>query len=650
MQYRREIDGLRAIAVLPVILFHAGFSWFSGGYVGVDVFFVISGYLITSILLSDLDNGNFSIVKFYERRARRILPALFFVMLCCIPFAWMWLAPQEFKNFSQALVAISFFSSNILFWRKSGYFAPASEENPLLHTWSLAVEEQFYIIFPVMLLLLWKFGKRPIFYAIVFLSLTSLVLAEYGWRHHPSANFYLLPTRAWELGVGAICAFLLYRRPAQKNTFASLFGLGLIGYSVVFFDETTPFPSLYALVPVMGTALVIIYADKTPAARMMSNRLFVGIGLISFSAYLWHQPLLAFARVRSPVEPNPLLMIGLSFLSLILAALTWRYVEQPFRTRSHPLTKTRKKIFSYSALGTVLFVGAGLYGQLQDGFSSRSTPSGKTFADLNIEERTRVNHGLNVQCDGEFTTSEHCRTGENPTVLVWGDSFAMHLMQAVRASESLGDRNIIQFTKSLCAPVFGLAIVERKPESWAKGCIEFNNQVRDWLSNNVTVEYVLLSSRMDIIHSDTLNEDGETNQPSTKLVLAAANEVADFLEGLGKKAVFISPPPMTGEDLSKCSSYNLVFGTNEDFSCSFHLDTTSKEYSKIVAFLEAPDYRFPVVDLRKYICREAVCETFISGVNIYRDAGHLSLIGSRYIGTRYDLLGDAMKVAGQAEM
>jgi len=651
MQYRREIDGLRAIAVLPVILFHAGFSWFSGGYVGVDVFFVISGYLITSILLNDLDKGTFSIVKFYERRARRILPALFFVMLCCMPFAWMWLAPQELKNFSQALVAISFFSSNILFWRKSGYFGPAAEENPLIHTWSLAVEEQFYIIFPIMLLLLWRFGKRPIFYIIVFLSFTSLALAEYGWRNHPSANFYLLPTRAWELGIGAICAFLLYHQPVRKSSTASLIGLGLIGCSIFLFDETTPFPSLYAVIPVIGTALVILYADKKSLAiRVISNKFFVGIGLISFSAYLWHQPLLAFARIRSEIEPSPLLMLGLSFVSLILAVFTWKYIEQPFRTKPNTFAKTRKQIFSYSALGTVLFFSTGIYGHLQDGLSSRSAPSGKTFAEINISEKTRVNHGLNVDCEGEFTTTKNCRTGDNPTIMVWGDSYAMHLMQAVMASKSLGERDVIQFTKSVCAPVFGLAIVNHKyTESWANGCIEFNNKVMNWLSKNQTVEYVLLSSPMGIVNNRTLNDEGEVNEPSIKLTLNSANKVSEFIQSLGKKVIFISPPPRTGKDLSRCTSHNLVFGSGQDFSCEFTVDKISEQHVEVMNFLKMDALTFPVIDLRSYICNGSVCETYVSGINIYRDSGHLSHAGSQYIGAQYDLLGDAIKSANKAE-
>ena len=211
MKYRREIDGLRAVAVLPVIFFHSGFEIFSGGFVGVDVFFVISGYLITTIIINEMDGGTFSLLNFYERRARRILPALFFVVLCCLPVAWYLLMPLEMKDFSQSLVAVATFSSNILFWRESGYFSAPSELKPLLHTWSLAVEEQFYILFPLFLMAAWRFGKRAIVWALVVVSVISMTLAQWGAYNHPSAAFYLLPARAWELLIGSLAAFYLQK-------------------------------------------------------------------------------------------------------------------------------------------------------------------------------------------------------------------------------------------------------------------------------------------------------------------------------------------------------------------------------------------------------------------------------------------------------
>ena len=190
MKYRAEIDGLRALAVLPVILFHAGFDWFSGGFIGVDVFFVISGYLITTILIKDIEDKRISTIAFYERRARRILPALFFVMLVCIPFAWMWMLPDALENFGQSLVSTSLFSNNLLLMVTSGYWDLASEYKPLMHTWSLAVEEQFYIIFPIFLIFTWRLGKNKVLWLIIFVSLISFTLSEYGWRLNSNTNFY----------------------------------------------------------------------------------------------------------------------------------------------------------------------------------------------------------------------------------------------------------------------------------------------------------------------------------------------------------------------------------------------------------------------------------------------------------------------------
>ena len=207
MKLRPEIDGLRAVAVVPVILFHAGVTQFSGGFVGVDIFFVVSGYLITSILIEDIETGRFSISHFYERRARRILPALSFVVLVCLPFAWFLLLPDQLHDFSKSLIAVNLFLSNFYFWSESGYFDTSAEETPLLHTWSLAFEEQYYLLFPVLLLVFWRLGRQKVFWLIAALALSSLILSEWGWRKHPDANFYLLPSRAWELLSGSMAAF-----------------------------------------------------------------------------------------------------------------------------------------------------------------------------------------------------------------------------------------------------------------------------------------------------------------------------------------------------------------------------------------------------------------------------------------------------------
>ena len=368
MLYRKEIDGLRALAVIPVILFHGGLEWFSGGYVGVDIFFVISGYLITSIILKEKEAGTFSIAGFYERRARRILPALFFIIFICIPFAWFWLLPHELKDFGKSIVAVTLFASNILFWRESDYFAPDAELIPLLHTWSLAVEEQFYVIFPLIMIFFWAFGRRRLISIISLIALFSLALTEWGWRHFPEANFYLIPTRAWELMIGALVAFYLYQKKQLQGNIrhlGSLIGIGLIVLAIFFLDKTLPFPSLYALAPTIGTALIILFATPdTLVYKLLSQRIFVGIGLISYSAYLWHQPIFVFARIRGMDEPNIGLVLLLSMFAIVLAYFSWRFIELPFRDRSR---FTRKQIFSASLIASLTFIGIGSALVISDG-------------------------------------------------------------------------------------------------------------------------------------------------------------------------------------------------------------------------------------------------------------------------------------------
>ena len=453
MQYRREIDGLRAVAVLPVILFHAGFSLFSGGYVGVDVFFVISGYLITTIIIAENQTGNFSIVNFYERRARRILPALAIVIIACIPFAWLWMTAEQLAAFARSMVAVSVFGSNILFWQETGYFATSAEMKPLLHTWSLAVEEQYYVLFPPIVALFWKYARRLLVPMLLLTGIASLALAQWASTHYPSAGFYLLPTRLWELLIGSLLAFHALRDNASPTRLArevgGLLGLGLIIYAIFLFDRNTPFPSFYTLVPTVGTALIIYYVrEGSLVYRLLSNRAFVGIGLISYSAYLWHQPLFAFARIRSIHHPSEALMATLGILTLVLAYLSWRFIESPFRNKQR---FDRKAIFSYALASSLAFIGIGIAGSAGEGFPARVSASGATYAELDLKRRLHVNFGLSGACDGQVRKDDACRTHAAPEILVWGDSYAMHLVRGILASNP--NARVAQMTKSSLRPV-----------------------------------------------------------------------------------------------------------------------------------------------------------------------------------------------------
>lgn len=435
LKKRREIDGLRAVAVLPVMLFHAGFSTFSGGFVGVDVFFVISGYLITTIIVEERLAGNFTLLGFYERRARRILPALYLVILCCLPFAWLWMTPDQTELFGWSVIAVSLFAANILFWRQTGYFAGPAEEMPLLHTWSLAVEEQFYLLFPVFVLLAWRIGLRNLAISIGILAAISLGIAEWGWRFKPIANFYLLPTRAWELLIGSMAAIYLIRRPltfSHWNQPASLFGLGLVLYAVIVFDSRTPFPSLLALVPVIGTVLIILFATpETLVGRLLSLTPFVGIGLVSYSAYLWHQPLFAFARLRSIDEPDTPLMLVLIALALSLAWVSWRFVENPFRDKGRI---SRTGVFAAAPLMAMLLVAVGLFGTDRDRLVDLYPEYQRVLVEVSSGERVAyVMH----RYDKEVKDKPFPAYGLK--LLLIGDSFSQDFYNVIRESNAFPD-------------------------------------------------------------------------------------------------------------------------------------------------------------------------------------------------------------------
>lgn len=630
--YRPEIDGLRAVAVVPVILFHAGFGVFSGGFVGVDVFFVISGYLITTILMSELEQDNFSITGFYERRARRILPALFIVMLACLPFAYMWMTPSQLQDFAQSLVGVITFSSNILFWREEGYFEAAAELKPLLHTWSLAVEEQYYLLLPIFLSSAWRFGRKPVFWTVAVFAAVSLLMAEWGWRNMPSANFYLAPTRAWELLAGSICAFLTLGRAQRSSNGLSTIGLAMIVFSIFVYDAGTPFPSVYALLPVVGTALVILFAAQGVwVARLLSMRAFVGVGLISYSAYLWHQPLFAFARLRSLTEPSKYLMAGLAVAVMLLAWATWRLVEQPFRKAKKSLISTRRGVFLASGAAGALFVAVGLAGHVGNGFEWRA---GSDVVLANLDDRASINHGLSRDCNGAFTNSLNCYTSSSPNVLLWGDSFAMHLAQGMLASED--SLAMQQHTKSACAPVLGIATIgkyhSKFREEWAEGCIKFNAQVMDWLNRHEKIDLVILSSPFSQLLGDSIMlEDGQLiKKPSIPFIGDALMKTVRAIRRSGARVLIVSPTPHSGWNNGHCLMRSVYFKVDAEV-CKFTLDLNKKNFEMLRYVADDVAIHW----LHEDFCDDGTCDVFQEGVFIFRDKGHLSKEGSAYLGRKH---------------
>jgi len=642
MIYRPEIDGLRAVAVVPVILFHAGLAGFSGGFVGVDVFFVISGYLITTIILADLAAGRFSIARFYERRARRILPALSVVMLACLPFAWAWMLPGELAAFGKSLIATALFGSNILFWRESGYFDATTELKPLLHTWSLAVEEQYYLFFPPLLALLWRWRRGLVMPALLGGALASLALAEWGARHVPSANFYLLPTRMWELLIGAMVAWQHSRSPRMMASrvvaeAAGLAGLGLILYAVVVFDAATPMPGLWTLIPVGGTALVLGLARHgTWAAHLLGWRPLVGIGLISYSAYLWHQPVLAFARIRLITAPEGWLLVVLLAATFGLAWLSWRYVEQPFRGAAPWLPGGRRiGLATLASIGAACLIGAALLAG--GGFGGRLSPAGLRFDSVTgPQDPLAPNYGLHPDCDaGGFVTPPTCRLSDQPEIALWGDSYAMHLAQALRDSASA--RPFVQLTLSQCGPFPDLA-QNGTLTSW-QSCIAFNDAALAWIMGQDSVKTVVISSPFDhakaglFTRDDTVVTDREARQAALATRLAT---LAQDLAAVGKQLVIVSPPPRTGLDLGLCHLRNRLMGAAPN-TCDFPQGADHTHNPLPRDLLQRLETRVTVIWLEDLLCRDGICRRSLDGVPVYRDPGHLSVAGSALLGSTTDL-------------
>lgn len=628
--YRPEIDGLRAIAVLPVMLFHAGFTLFSGGFIGVDIFFVISGYLITSIIVNDIAAGTFSFWEFYERRARRILPALFVVMFCCIPFAWIWMMPNEMTAFSTSVVSVCVFASNFLFWRQIGYFEAAAELKPLLHTWSLSVEEQFYIIFPISMLIAWRLGRNKLILSIMFVAILSLATSEYVSRYFPSANFYLLPTRAWELMAGSLCSFVCIRANLLRDNILSIFGLLAIGTAIFGYDETIAFSSVYVLLPVLGTCAILLLARKdTLVGFLLSLKPIVSVGLISYSVYLWHQPIFAFTKLRYLESPSLEISLLLCAGVLAIAYLTWRYVETPVRDN---ILFSQKIITLGVISGTIFFITTSIIVHLNNGYPDRidgdkaeflnhfenSLPKWNYFTKNNFFEIYRFQcdfYDLDKYRSGNSTAvareriAEECynkASAKSHYVMLWGDSHAKHLYPGIK--EFLPNNwDILQVTSSSCEP----ELAAKKNES--QYC-----QYSNWFAWET-----ISSARPDVVVV-AQNHGHDSGK---------IRSMANSLKNAGvKKVIFIGPTPHWTADLPKIVAFKLWY------------DTPSRTYvgidKKVLKIDERLKGDLKNLDSASYVsaidafCENSGCLVFLGNDKLTGitsiDYGHLTPIASKY--------------------
>lgn len=506
LSYRPEIDGLRAIAVLSVILYHAKIEefgkndWFEGGFIGVDIFFVISGYLITRIILFEYEStGSFSFIKFYERRARRILPMLFVVIFSSIPFAWQILLPSSLIEFAKSILSSLYFGSNYFFYfSTTEYGADSSLLKPFLHTWSLGVEEQFYLVFPIIAILTLKFLRQYFFYVLVLLSTLSLFLSEFMTTWNSALNFYLPFSRFWEISIGSILAFreLNYKRNYDNFLIRILpiIGFLIIAYSIFSFDDRTPHPSLYTLLPIFGIALIIVFASKGDLfVRIIGSKPLVWLGLVSYSAYLWHFPIFAFYRlgVETLSGLNKYEMIMLTFA---LSFLSYFFIERPFRK------SVSVKLFSLTILlSGLLILSFSLYTINSDGFENRLGFNSQ------IIESTEPNYlfgddGCNKKVAFYIDKTQFCKFGQinNSKIdfMLLGDSHAMHAQTLLNDLALKNGLKGVYGGGSGCPPLLGIYPWRGKPHpnEKSKRCFEIIHYGLEFVKKN-NIETVFLIAK-----------------------------------------------------------------------------------------------------------------------------------------------------------
>lgn len=621
LNYRPDIDGLRAIAVISVILYHGELA-LPGGFLGVDIFFVISGYLITRILFAEYEaNQRISIKNFYERRIRRILPALCTVCITSTPFAYFLMLPESFASYMQSLLAAQIFASNLFFWTETGYFAAAAETKPLIHTWSLSVEEQFYLFFPLVFsYIVAKWSRRGLLKFTFIGFIASLSAAAWAFEHMRSAAFYLTPFRIWELFAGVVAAVSGVGLANKFKGFAhllALIGIVLICAPLLMYPSLAAYPVPYMLAVVTGSALVIIFGSQTRVGKALAIRPLVFVGKISYSTYLVHQPLFVFARLYYPGQPTFSIEVLLATLSLILGWMSWALIEQPFRRgTNYPRGRT-------FGLATIIVTSictsavAVLMLKPSSSWSSEALAYGR--------ETTAGTYGLSPKCTQEWTLPE-CAVGENPKVFLWGDSYAMHL------APGLMDKGV-EFRQAAlpsCPPRAQPAYVAPEGNSYEKACKHFNNNIVEYLSEQAKsgqITTVILSSRDYGVRAGSLRRFHKEEPVDEQETNDQLKSTINSLKALGLRVGVVGAPPAAEFDPAQCSLKALAFH-HDRYACVFPLITSTDGHRTGAVAKEAGA---PYLNIAQAICNGGSCDPAREQIMLYRDNGHLLPEGARWL-------------------
>ncbi len=659
MKYRKEIDGLRAVAVLPVLFFHADFNFFSGGFLGVDVFFVISGFLITSILLKDISQHRFSLLYFYERRARRIMPALLFMGLGTLVFAYVAMPRHLFKDFGMSLANVYTFTSNIYFQLTSGYFSTVADQKPLLHTWSLAVEEQYYLFFPLLLLLLYKRVNKHVLNIIVVLLVLSLLTSHFLTQAgYNNASFYLITSRAWELFAGSVLAFTQISTFSKNSVIREsmgVLGLLMLLVSFVVFDKDDSLPGFYSLIPVVGTMLIIVFATSTTyVGKLLAQKWLVFTGLISYSLYLWHQPILAFLKLKTVGHPSAVaLSLGLA-VSFCIAIISWKYIEAPFRDKA----KTSSKfVFTFSVVGIMLSITAGLYIHQNKGLPDRFSNQ-LEYSDIGYSPKRKACHTAGTDY---LKPSEACRyfEGNEVTWAVLGDSHGVELAYALATELQEKNEAVLHLTNSACPAAAFMKL--RSP----KGCGNWSRDAIETLVNDKKIDKVViiyrhslhyfgdhLSSYPELPQKNRINFVDKSKRKEHRNNIReyywnSYRKTVETLVQANKKVFVVYPVPELPLSIKNMIAPVTIFSEKPTLNPvkAVSLEYYNRRNRYVLNKLNTLNYGENLFAVKpdEIFCDELFCSAAKNNRSYYADDDHLSVFGASKLATEIIMRNDQKK-------
>ena len=627
-KYRKEIDGLRGIAIIPVILYHLNIPFFSGGYIGVDIFFVISGFLITSIIHNNIKEKKFSLLDFYERRLRRIIPILYLILILSIPFTLINFIEVDSRNFFESLFAVITFSSNFLFWLEEGeYFTRENSLKPLLHTWSLSIEMQFYIIFPLIIIILEKVKKLK----IMIISSTcffSFLIANWLSLVNPDASFYLSLTRIWELLLGSLCALLRIscNKVKSKSDYICFFSFIIIFLSVFFFNDKTLHPSFFSLFPVLATCFLILFSEESNSfKRLLQFGPLVVVGLISYSLYILHFPMIAFLKYLDIRMSTNIIFVFLICLFLI-SYFSWVYIETPFRKKNQI---SKKKFLRLYFFLSIILASVGLSGHFL------------------IKDKT--DNFVNNQFDSPRFLIKN-------SIMVLGDSHAGHYVWGLK--QYFGENKVDDFSSNGCIPFIDFDRVDSRFKEGV--CPKEMNLALEKFAKEQKYE-ILIMSNMGPVYLDgtTFKNKGEARVKGLKLTLKNFDNVDDnwklfeigmrntfdFLSNLEteKKVFYVVDIPELGLTERQCDvngktltfkNFNFILKKPNFKNCFVKEKeylSRSKRFNDLVNNIGADYPKIKIINTSNFLCKNEVCKGIEDNHKLYKDADHLSKFGSLYI-------------------